>query len=74
MSRYLFIVARDRLDFFSYLQKRFSDDSKVEVILDRRRRDRQEFSPRPVPDRRVRQEVDDALRLHAYAVVILSPQ
>jgi hypothetical protein len=69
MARYLFIVSRDRMDFFRDLRERFADDVNVEVIVDRRKKESDEAPPRSAPDRRVRPELDEELQSRAYAIV-----
>jgi hypothetical protein len=40
MPRYLFIVARDQPELCAHLQREFVHEEGVEIVLDRRRRDR----------------------------------
>jgi hypothetical protein len=72
MTRYLDIVSRHHADFFRYLQKRFADDPKVDVIVDRRRSDGRPPPPRPALERRSRPEIDEELRARSHALVVLS--
>jgi len=70
MPRYLFIVSRHDPTLFAILKERFADDENVQVILDRR----VHAAPpeqRPHGERRMRSEVNESIRVHAYAVVTL---
>jgi hypothetical protein len=52
-SRFLFVVARKRLDLFLTIRRRFLDDRTVHVLLDRREQDRRgKASLLPFPERR----------------------
>jgi len=52
-SRFLFVVARKRLDLFLTIRRRFLDDRTVHVLLDRREQDRRgQAGPLEGPDRR----------------------
>jgi hypothetical protein len=78
--RHLFIVSRAFIDLYDYLTERFSDDSNVAVILDRRwserRRAGSELRAHQVNrrrgHRRVRTELDEELRTMPHVVVSLS--
>lgn len=71
MPRYLFIVSREDPALYETLKRRFADDVNVEVIQDRRL---QTTPPGPCPptERRMHPEINEAIRLRAYAVVTLS--
>ena len=82
MNRHLFIVARDQSELCAYLQREFSVEESVEVILDRRQgRDRRagrdrRTAPRSASaenrraaDRRVRTAVATQLRSYGYAML-----
>ena len=82
MNQHLFIVARDESDLCTYLQREFSTEENVEVILDRREgqdrrsgRDRrtaprsESAQDRRAADRRVRKAVDGQLRSYGYAML-----
>ncbi len=51
MGRIRFIVSRDRPDIYKYLMSHFAGEKDVEVILDRRRKGRQDV-PAQEPERR----------------------
>lgn len=51
MGRIRFIVSRDRPDIYEYLMSHFAGEKDVEVILDRRRKGRQDV-PAQEPERR----------------------
>jgi hypothetical protein len=81
MDRHLFIVARDQVDLCSYLQREFSAEESVEVILDRRQGERRSGRDRRAtprtqaePDRRSgerrsRGHLDVKLRALGYAML-----
>jgi len=76
MARHLFIVARHDPYLADYLRERFSGESNVQVLLDRRRAERRRTDSATVPDRRrgqrrSRPEADDDLRLKSHAFVTL---
>ena len=52
MGRTVYVVARDHPELFTYLRDRFSADGEVEVILDRRVRQRRQVNMTHNPDRR----------------------
>lgn len=61
-KRWLIVVAREQADLYSHLVQAFSRDSKVRVILDRRK-----------DDSRNSPQVAHRLRTHG-AVIIRQPQ
>jgi hypothetical protein len=74
--RDLFIVARHETALYEYLREHFEGRSDVEVILDRRQRDRHRGPParrpeRRVRDRRGRSHAQDDLAALGFAVVTL---
>jgi hypothetical protein len=82
MNRHLFVVARDQSDLCAYLQREFSTEENVEIVLDRRQerdrrsgRDRRTASrsesalDRRATDRRVRKAVAAQLRSYGYAML-----
>ncbi len=81
MDRHLFIVARDQADLCAYLQREFSEEPTVEVILDRRQRQdrrsgrdrrggrRAAESDRRTAERRLLAFVDAKLRSLGYAML-----
>jgi hypothetical protein len=76
MPRHLLIVSRDSPQLATYLRHHFSDAPEVEVLLDRRRRERRRHANGATPDRRradrrIRQHVDKEIRLTSYAFVTL---
>lgn len=76
MGRTVFIVSRQCRDLHAYLRERFATDSAVEVILDRRLRDRRsEHEPAEVErrsgDRRRRPEVEEELQVRSHAILTL---
>lgn len=77
MPREIFIVARDRPDLYRYLSQTFADAENVQVIWDRRDRDRRRAGEsRPGPerrhgDRRTRATVEQELRTVGYAFITI---
>jgi hypothetical protein len=76
MARNLFIVSRYHPDLFSYLKERFNGDDAVEIILDRRSRQRRHRHEAPNVerrrcDRRCRPEVDAELRTRSHAILTI---
>jgi hypothetical protein len=76
--RHLLIISRYHPGLYDYVRARFAGEDNVEVILDRRRgRDRRAarveiHADRRSSDRRVRQHVDDALRMESMQFVTIS--
>jgi hypothetical protein len=75
-DRFLFIVSRGNAKLASYLQKHFTGDTTVRVVVDRRHGERRRQSAdiatdRRRADRRTRPHVDKELRLTSYAIVTL---
>jgi hypothetical protein len=76
MGRVVFVVSRDHRDLYAYLSERFSTDTAVEVVLDRRVAERrQRDAPHDVDrrrsDRRRRPEVDAELQVRSHAIITL---
>jgi hypothetical protein len=76
MARHLFLVAHHEAGLYEYLLERFQRDSKVEVILDRRREQRRRKSGHDGPDRRRvdrrrRREVDLQLLVRSHVILTL---
>lgn len=76
MGRTLFIVSRHDRDLYEYLGERFATDAAVEVILDRRVRERrQRDEPHGVDcrraDRRRRPEVETELQTRSHAILTI---
>jgi hypothetical protein len=75
IQRLLFIVARERRSFYDSLRRTFDGDDTVQVVLDRRVRDRRRrrAGRRPAErrerDRRARRAIDAQIRARGYAVV-----
>ena len=74
MARHLFIVSKNHLELYTYLCERFASDANVQVILDRRVRERRERANHPVPDRRrherrSRPEADAELVTHSHVIL-----
>jgi hypothetical protein len=77
---HLFIVSRLQPDLYRYLAREFSAESDVQVILDRRYRDRRTLAHQPsgsnherrASDRRQRREVVGQLNTLGYAFVRLT--
>lgn len=70
----LFIVSRDAHDNYENLKRVFADNSRVTVVLDRRRGERRKAShardaERRGADRRSRPLIDDRLRRQGWAMV-----
>lgn len=73
-ASHLFIVAWNRPDLWDYWKRWFAGVENVEVILDRRRRERrqpaQAFEPeRRDVERRVRPDVEEELQNIGFAIV-----
>lgn len=73
--RYLIIVARDRQELYTYLTKKFAGDSGVDVIVERRVRERRRESGDPPlnrrrSDRRMRPDLTDEFRTFGFAIVV----
>jgi len=74
MERHLFIVARDQKDLYDYLLKDFAADPKVDVLFDRRVRERR-VRHEPVTGQERRQgerrqdRIDTELRSVGFAIV-----
>jgi len=69
----LFVVTRDRVDLYESLQRSFSDEASVEVILDRRHRERRQSSnltgeERREGERRI-QTTNHTLQSNSFAVI-----
>jgi len=76
MARYLYIVSLRQWALFDDLLGRFSDDPKVQVILDRRRGNRRQAEAsvaceRRRVDRRQQRGVSNELRRRSVAVVTI---
>jgi hypothetical protein len=76
MARYLYIVSLRQWALFDGLLERFSDDPKVQVILDRRRGNRRQAEAsvaleRRRVDRRQQLGVSKELRRRSVAVVTI---
>jgi hypothetical protein len=77
MGRELFIVSRDRPDLYRYLTQTFGDAENVEVIWDRRTRERRVGGPggatseRRQRERRVNVSVEEELKTVGYSFLAL---
>jgi hypothetical protein len=76
MGRTLFIVSRQHPDLYAYLRERFAADTAVEVILDRRVRQRRQQDARPElerrrAERRTRPEVEVELTTRSHAIITI---
>ena len=74
MVRYLLIVSRKQPDLWYHLKRDFAGDEKVEVLLDRRRRERrqgvQAHEPeRRAADRRRQPSIDNDLSFRGLAMM-----
>lgn len=75
MARHVFVVSRYHARLYEYLVERFRDDHKVEVVLDRRVRDRRTGGHTPnaerrCSDRRQKRPGDDlVMRSHVIVTV-----
>lgn len=72
--RLLYVVARGRLGLYDYLRQHFAAEEEVQVILDRRRRERRRSLQPNEPDRRRgdrrhQRETDNYLRSLGYMIV-----
>jgi len=76
--RHLLIISRYHPGLYDYVRARFASEDNVEVILDRRRGRDRRSNPAPVrserraADRRVRPNVDDALRMESMQFLTIS--
>jgi len=79
LPRHLLIISRYHPGLYEYVRTRFASEDNVEVVLDRRRgRDRRAASAeaaveRRSSDRRVRPQVDAALRMESMQFVTVAP-
>lgn len=76
MGRNLFVVSRRHPDLFQYLRERFSSDSAVEVILDRRVAQRRQYqaphdTERRRAERRQRPEIEIELQTRSHAIITI---
>jgi hypothetical protein len=76
MPRYLFVVSRGHPEMYVQLLERFAGDKNVEVIMDRRMRERRRQRAAGLPqrdraDRRHHPEVDAELQRRSHAIVTL---
>lgn len=77
MSHYLFLVSRHETGLYEDLLERFKGDTKVEVVVDRRRGERRNQQGREPSEerRRADRRKDDAivseLRMRSHAIVTL---
>jgi hypothetical protein len=67
MARFMYVVARDRLELYDRLVAEFSREDDVKVVVDRRRSQRRQAAGAHEPDRRRsdrrgRSELDVELR------------
>ena len=74
----LIVVPRTRVDLYQSLKRSFADDTKAEVVLDRRFKDRRVRSTeiprdRRKGDRRRRPEVDEQLKADRWVTVPIVP-
>ena len=79
LPRHLLIISRYHPGLFEYVRTRFAREDNVEVVLDRRRgRDRRAAAAeagveRRSSDRRVRPQIDAALRMESMQFVTVPP-
>ena len=79
LPRHLLIISRYHPGLYEYVRTRFAREDNVEVVLDRRRgRDRRALAAeagveRRSSDRRVRPQVDTALRMESMQFVTVPP-
>ena len=75
MARHVFVVSRHHARLYDYLIERFQDDKKVEVILDRRVRERRNSSLASGPERRSAERREkrpgDDLMLRSHVIITL---
>ena len=77
VPRYLFVVSRRNPELFAYLQVRFADDARVDVILDRRQHQRRQRlnaavdTDRRRGERRLRDDVEPELERVSHAIVTI---
>ena len=74
MGQYLFVVAQDKPDLCHYLRGWFSGIPTVEVMVDRRQRERRRRAEANEPgrrrgDRRTQKEIDVEIRQTGFAIV-----
>jgi hypothetical protein len=74
MMRYLFIAARNQFDLYDYLQRQFSGDETVQVLLDRRCEERRhhqgsEKALRRRGERRYALSRESELATHGFVIV-----
>ena len=76
MLRHVFVVSRDHVWLYRHLTERFHDDTRVDVILDRRLGERRVVRAtipmeRRKGDRRRWQSPDEDLSVHSHYIVEL---
>jgi hypothetical protein len=80
VRRLIFIVARDRKDLFASLSRTFAGDDLVDIVIDRRTKERRRTPLAPETerrrkDRRIRDATDRRLRARGYAVIaVIAPR
>lgn len=72
-SKILFVVKRDRVDLYETLKRSFAGEASVEIVLDRRHRERRRASSPPrvehrTDERRIR-TISRTLESNSFAVV-----
>jgi RNA polymerase subunit RPABC4/transcription elongation factor Spt4 len=75
-GRHLLIVARDRILLYEQLRRAFAGNQSVQVLLDRRHRERRQGKGQPATerrrgDRRARRGIDAQLRAIGWSLVLL---
>lgn len=75
-ARHLLIVARDRIRLYEHLRRTFAGNRSVQVLLDRRRRERRKEVSEPVnerrrADRRTRPSIDEQLGAVGWSLVLI---
>ena len=77
IARHLLVVARDHVRLYEHLRRTLAGNQSVQVLLDRRRRERRQGKgqvavDRRRADRRARANIDEQLRTIGWSLVLLN--
>ena len=77
MARHLLVVARDHIRLYEHLRRTLAGNQSVQVLLDRRGRERRQGKGQPAvdrrrADRRAHANIDEQLRTIGWSLVLLN--
>ena len=78
IARHLLVVARNHIRLYEHLRRTLAGNQSVQVLLDRRSRERRQGKGQPAADRRrggdrrVRANIDEQLRTIGWSLVLLN--